>query len=187
MRLWGTGPGLANFLITLLVYWIGFNVGSNLAADEKLPIIILNTILSAATGAICATVLSSMVRAGEVNIGKTLNGMLAGLVTSSAGCAHLNPNSAILLGAIASILVYFSDWLMANRFKLNDPLSAVAVHGFAGVWGTRALALLAPIEIFAGLNRWQQLGVQSLGVAACFSWAFSLGLMTFWLLRLFNY
>jgi Amt family ammonium transporter len=49
---------------------------------------------------------------------------------------------AILIGAIAGIVVplgvAFIEWM-----RIDDPIGAVAVHGFAGIWGTLSIGFFA--------------------------------------------
>ncbi|MCJ8314659.1 MAG: ammonium transporter [Saccharospirillaceae bacterium] len=164
--------------------WFGFNGGSALTADTSVPGIILNTILAASAGTITAIIVSALHKKGEVSVEKTLNGLLAGLVGITAGCAVVGPNGAIMIGMIGAVIVYFSEDMLIHIFKLDDPVGAVAVHGFGGVWGTLALAIFAPAEMLATGSNWDQFWIQLQGVVACFAWAFILGLITFYGLKL---
>jgi Amt family ammonium transporter len=47
-----------------------------------------------------------------------------------------------MIGAVAGVVVPLAVDLM-ERVKVDDPIGAVAVHGFCGVWGTLSLGLLA--------------------------------------------
>jgi Amt family ammonium transporter len=73
--------------------------------------------------------------------------------------------------------------------KVDDPVGAVSVHGVCGLWGTLACGLfnaegiLAAGESSTGLlygGGLKQLGVQFVGAGACFAWAFGLGLVLFY-------
>jgi ammonium transporter, Amt family len=51
-------------------------------------------------------------------------------------CARaVQPWAAIIIGASSGVLYVFASKLMSNVLKIDDPLDAVAVHGFCGVWG----------------------------------------------------
>ncbi len=147
--------------------WFGFNPGSTTVADKSIALIFVTTNLSAAAGAITA-LFTSWAKFGKPEIGMTLNGALAGLVGITAGCANVSPNSAIVIGAVAGVLVVFSV-LFIERIKIDDPVGAISVHGVNGAWGTLAAGLFN-----AGGTSLSMVGVQLLGIVACFVWTFPL-------------
>ena len=51
------------------------------------------------------------------------NGILAGLVTITAGCASVEPWAAFIMGLIGS-LTYSLSCLAMNKAKIDDPLEA---------------------------------------------------------------
>ena len=71
-----------------------------------------------------------------------INGILAGLVSITAGCNVVGPMSAILIGFIAGILVDVAV-LFFDKMKVDDPVGAVAVHGINGLFGTLAVGFFA--------------------------------------------
>lgn len=179
-------PGHNLLLSTLGVFilwfgWFGFNGGSTLAADASVPVIIVNTVLAACAGGLASLVLSWIINKGLVQVERALNGILGGLVGITAGCAFVEPNSAIIIGLVGGIVVYASESALIGM-KLDDPVGAIAVHGFGGVWGTLAIPLFAPASILA-LPMGEQLWVQFLGVISVFFWAFGAGLLVFFALR----
>ncbi|WP_084644853.1 ammonium transporter [Oceanobacter kriegii] len=162
--------------------WFGFNGGSTLAADASVAIIVLNTVLAGAAGGITALLLSWLTGRGIVSVERSLNGILGGLVGITAGCAFVEPNNAIWIGLIGGVVVFVAEYCLLHYAKLDDPVGAVAVHGFGGIWGTLALALFAEPEVL-NHSRGEQLMVQLSGVVSVFLWAFFSGLVCFWLLR----
>ena len=80
----------------------------------------------------------------------TLNGVIAGLVSITAGPDVINGIWAVVAGAIGGVLVTYSI-LLLDRLKIDDPVGAVSAHGTAGVWGTLA------VGIFGGANLLTQL------------------------------
>ncbi len=98
------------------------------------------------TLAACAGGLTAMAwiypRVKKWDMGITINGFLGGLVAITCPCYWVDPLGAIILGAIAGVVVVlgvdFIEWL-----RIDDPIGAVAVHGFAGIWGTLSLGLFA--------------------------------------------
>jgi ammonium transporter, Amt family len=60
---------------------------------------------------------------------------LAGIIAASAGNDLYHPVQAMLIGAIAAVLAYKMHHWVEERFKIDDPVGAVAVHGYAGTFG----------------------------------------------------
>lgn len=155
--------GVGVFL--LWIGWFGFNGGSQLAfssaADaQAIATVFLNTNLAAVGGAVAALFLSwSIFRKPDFSM--TLNGVIAGLVSITAGPDAIHGVWAVLVGAIGGVLVTYSI-LLLDRLRIDDPVGAVSAHGTAGVWGTVAVGL------FGGAN----LGVQLLGTLAYAATAF---------------
>jgi len=156
----------------LWIGWFGFNPGSTTAANKSIAIIFVTTNLAAAAGATTA-LFASWIKFAKPEIGMTLNGALAGLVAITAGCANVSPGSAIIIGGIAGVLVVFSV-LFIDRIKIDDPVGAVSVHAVNGAWGTLAAGLFN-----MGGTSLHMVGVQLLGIAACFFWTFPLALCLF--------
>ena len=123
--------------------WYGFNPGSTLSAMDFVGIgrVATNTTLAA-----CAAGLSSIIygyfTTKKWDAGFTTNGFLAGLVAITCPCYWVSPTGAILLGGVAGVLVILGidllEWL-----RIDDPIGAVPVHGFCGIWGTISLGLFA--------------------------------------------
>ncbi len=162
--------GLGVFL--LWFGWYGFNPGSTTTGDSSIAIIAVTTTLAAAAGAITA-MLATWIKYGKSDIGMTLNGALAGLVGITAGCANVTPVSSVIIGGIAGVLVLYSV-LFFDKIKVDDPVGAVSVHGVCGAWGTLAAGLFDT----AGFSM-KVVGVQLIGIGACFAWAFITGLILF--------
>lgn len=122
--------------------WFGFNPGSFMAADAMgISKVIVTTNLAAAAGAIAATAVAWIVL-GKPDIGMTINGCLAGLVGITAGCAFVDNTGALIIGAVAGVIVVYAV-LLLDKLKLDDPVGAIAVHGFGGIFGTLAVGLFA--------------------------------------------
>ena len=128
------------------VGWIGLNgAGSLLFAPESanIPVIAVNTTLSAAAGLLAAAALTR-VRFGRPDASLCANGWTAGLVASSAACPWMAPAAAALVGAIAGLLVTLCvEWLDV-RLRIDDPAGAISVHAAGGLWGVLAVALFGP-------------------------------------------
>ena len=82
----------------------------------------------------------TMNKFGKADPSMTINGVLSGLVAITAGCAFVSHWGAIMIGAIAGLIVIYAT-LFIDNLKIDDPVGAVAVHGFNGVFGTIAVGL----------------------------------------------
>ncbi len=160
----------------LLVGWFGFNPGSELAADGAIGGIAVTTTAAGAMGAITAMA-TIWLRSGKPDVGMTGNGLLAGLVGITAGCAAVTPQAALIIGGIAGVLVVFAVSFVENVLKIDDPVGAVAVHGVCGAFGTICVGLFARQDaegfweqglLYGGGT--DQLVAQVLGVLAIAAW-----------------
>ena len=123
--------------------WYGFNPGSTLSAMDWAGIgrVAMNTTLAAAAGGMVA-VLFVYPRSKKWDVGMSINGFLGGLVAITAPCYWVSPTGAVIIGAVAGIIVPLGVDLL-EHLRIDDPIGAVAVHGFAGIWGTLSIGLLA--------------------------------------------
>lgn len=132
--------------------WFGFNAGSTLAGmDVQIGVIAVNTMLASASGALMGMV-TTWVRFSKPDPSFMCNGMLAGMVAITAPCAFVDSWAAVLIGAISGVMVVYAASLVEEKFKLDDPVGAISVHGFNGAWGVLALGLFANGKYGAGWN-----------------------------------
>ena len=122
--------------------WFGFNGGSQLALgsfDDATAVatIYINTNLAAGAGVIACAIISSLVT-GKTDVVMMLNGAIAGLVGITAEPLAPSPLAAIVIGAIAGVLMYYSTKLL-YKMKIDDVVGAIPAHLVAGVWGTLAV------------------------------------------------
>jgi ammonium transporter, Amt family len=166
--------GLGVFL--LWIGWFGFNGGSELVFSDQgsamnVATVMLNTNLAAAGGAFAALFLSWAIFK-KPDFSMTLNGVIAGLVSITAGPDVIHGIWAVLAGAIGGVLVTYSI-LLLDRLKVDDPVGAISAHGTAGIWGTLA------VGIFGGASFLTQL----LGTLAYAGAAFAAGMAVFLALK----
>ncbi|NEQ30721.1 MAG: ammonium transporter [Leptolyngbya sp. SIO4C5] len=164
--------------LILWIGWFGFNPGSELAASLAVPYIAVTTNLAAAAGGVAATVTAWALN-GKPDLSMIINGILAGLVGITAGCAGVGYWGAVIIGLIAGVIVVFSVAFF-DSIKIDDPVGAISVHLVCGIWGTLAVGLFdLELGLFYG-GGVAQLGIQIVGIL-------SIGLFTviaasiFWL------
>jgi len=124
----------------LLIGWFGFNPGSQLGADPVIGRIALTTLLAGSAGA--AVAMFTTWYRGKPDVAMAGNGLLAGLVGVTAGCYAVTTVGAVIIGAISGLLVVGSVH-MFDKFKIDDPVGAISVHGVCGVFGTIAVGLFS--------------------------------------------
>ena len=162
--------------------WFGFNGGSTLTGDGSIAKVIVNTNIAAAAGAVAATIASKIIFS-KIRVELVLNGSLGGLVAITAGCSVVDPLGALVIGVIAGGVVTKGS-IFLEKIKIDDPIGAISVHGFAGAFGTIALAVVAPVEALPAKDMMVQLGVQFLGVVTIFAYATFCGFILFFILKL---
>jgi Amt family ammonium transporter len=138
----------------------------------------MTTNLSAACGAIVAMILT-WIRQGKPNVSYTLNGALGGLVAITAGTDVVSMWGAIAIGSIAGFVIVLGVDFIDRVLKIDDPVGAIAVHGFGGAFGTIAVGLFA-VEggLFYGGGA-RLLGIQLLGVSAVAAWVLTTSFILF--------
>lgn len=159
--------------------WFGFNGGSTLALTEKVPLILVNTALGGAAGG-AFVLITTLVLHRLPRVPLIMNGVIAGLVSVTAGCDHMTPGAATLAGGIGGLLCTGTSFLL-DKTRLDDAVGAVPAHLVGGIWGTLAVALLGdPSGWQSGLGRWDQLVVQLEGVVAIGVYSFVLSFAFLW-------
>ena len=118
--------------------WFGFNINTG----DSIGLNAANTLLAGATGSVVAMYIV-LVRTGKTDILVACNGALAGLVGITAAVAFVEPWSAVVIGAIAAPIMLTSVSVIEKVFKIDDPVSAISVHGTTGLWGLLAVGIFA--------------------------------------------
>ena len=92
----------------------------------------------------------------------TYSGGLAGVITASAGNDLYHPIQAMIIAGIGTWCAYKLHFWVERKFKVDDAVGAVAVHGYAGfvglviagvvLWGVPS----SPYEGYAAISPWGQ-------------------------------
>ena len=165
--------------------WIGFNAGSELAADTVAGYAMLNSIVATAAAMIGWLVVEKL-RDGHATTLGAASGLVAGLVAITPACGFINGIGAIGLGLVAGA-VCASCVGLKFRFGFDDSLDVVAVHLVGGIVGALSLGFLATHTVnptvitnvaktgaFDGLfygGGFEQLGRQALAVVATLAYS----------------
>merc|ERR1711988_302450 len=128
----------------LWIGWDGFNCGSVLTitttqAQEGVGMAAVNTTLCPCAAVIVYSVLA--MATAYVDLSGVLNVALCGLVSITAGCPYVMPWAAICIGVVA-VPVYVGASYALKKFKVDDVVDAIPVHGAGGIWGVLAVGLV---------------------------------------------
>ena len=125
--------------------WNGFNGGDWYSAGEIASASVLNTNICTAV-AFLVWVAMDYITGRKPSLIGSVNGMIVGLVAITPGAGFVNGWGAIIIGVVASVLVYFAlNYLSRVRpFRnVDDTLGVVYTHGFAGVAGGLLVGIFA--------------------------------------------
>jgi len=165
---------------TLILWmgWFGFNGGSELKVSDvesanNVALVFTNTNLAAAAGLVAALLLAK-VWFGKADLTMALNGALGGLVSITADPLSPTPLLAIFIGLIGGLLVVGSIVMLDRKFRIDDPVGAISVHGTAGIWGVLAVLLSNGDATVSG---------QLIGLLVIFSWVFLASLLVWFIIK----
>jgi len=111
--------------------------------------VMMNTTLSAACGGLTVFILRYFLSGRKYDLSALCNGILAGLVSITAGCSNVESGSAFLIGIVGGF-TYVGSSTMVRKLKIDDPVDAFSVHGACGIWGCIAAALF---DFGAGMDK----------------------------------
>ena len=176
--------------------WYGFN-GAAATSVAQLGSIFLTTTMAPAVATVVCMIFTWL-KYGNPDVSMCLNASLAGLVAITAGCDVTDALGASVIGAVAGLLVVFGVWLLDHKLHIDDPVGAVAVHCFNGIWGTIAVGLFATDSapgyaianasgktltgLFYG-GGFELLGLQLLGFVTVAAWAAVTMTITFFVIK----
>ena len=155
--------------------WYGFNGAAATTGPQLASIFMATTVAPAVATVVC--MIFTWLKYGKPDVSMCLNASLAGLVGITAGCDMLDATGAVIVGIVSGLLVVFGVWFCDYVIHVDDPVGAVAVHFFNGIWGTFAVGLLATDTVpectvnglFYG-GGFTQLGLQCLGIVTVLAW-----------------
>ena len=155
--------------------WYGFNGAAASTGPQLASVFAATTIAPAVATVVC--MIFTWIKYGKPDVSMCLNASLAGLVAITAPCDVVDGTGSIIIGAVAGLLVVFGVWFCDNVIHVDDPVGAVAVHFFNGMWGTIAVGLFAttdaPESTLSGLfygGGFKLLGTQLTGLVTVFAW-----------------
>lgn len=144
-------------VLILWMGWYGFNGVSTLYIVGYAGVAaktMVTTTIAAGAGAICTLIVGNFSDGPQehgsyaIKLEYANNGVLAGLVSITAGCSTVEPYGAFIIGALAS-LVYVGSSKLLVRLGIDDVVDAVPVHGFCGAFGVIMAGFFATKENYS--------------------------------------
>lgn len=126
----------------LWIGWFGFNAGSALESNAFAALAFINTFVATAAAGATWAIIEQIVHKKPSLLGGA-SGVVAGLVaiTPAAGFAH--PGTAIILGAVASLVCFFFVTTVKSKLKYDDTLDVFGIHAVGGIVGAIATGIVA--------------------------------------------
>lgn len=153
------GHNAAEIVLGTLILWLGwlfFNAGSTLAivgANHTAERAMANTLICPASAGLSAFFFKGIITGDhsiKFDLGAICNGILAGLVTITAGCDNIYPWMTLIVGIFGGIFYCLAVRLLGN-LEIDDPLEAFPIHGVCGMWGVIVVAFChRDVGIFYG-------------------------------------
>ncbi|HKP96240.1 MAG TPA: ammonium transporter [Fibrobacteria bacterium] len=173
-------PLVALGTFILIFGWMGFNGGSAPFGPQT-GSIVLNTMMGGTFGGVACLLVGWALR-GISGAATIMNGILAGLVAITASADIVTAPAACLIGCGGGMAYLLVDELLL-RLRLDDAVSAVPVHGAAGLSGILMAGIFAKQEYLDSLTallghtvgRGEAIRIQAMGGAVCAMWAYIAG------------
>ncbi len=158
--------------------WFGFNGGSelkisNVEEANAVAMVFVNTLMAAAGGVIGALILAK-IKFGKADLTMMLNGALAGLVAITADPLHPTALEATLIGLVGGAIVVVAILVLDHKFKIDDPVGAISVHGVVGIFGLIAVTFTNPDATIVA---------QLTGIGVIFAWVFGTSFIVWSILK----
>lgn len=159
----------------LWVGWFGFNAGSALSAGFDAGMAMTVTQISAATATLVWIVIEA-VKFGKPSMVGAVTGAIAGLASITPASGYVGPGAALVIGFVGGGVCYLAVMLVKRRFKIDDSLDVLAVHGVGGAIGVMLTAVFADAALGGiGLAEGQTIGGQAvtqfIGLIAVLVWS----------------
>lgn len=153
----------------LFVGWLAFCGGCNYSVNGLTILLMLNTLIGGAGGAIgwCFIEWRYYGRPSTLGI---ISGAISGLVGITPACGYVAPMAAFTIGVITSIACLWSVNNLKKRFGFDDAFDVFSIHGIGAIIGG-LLTVIFATSFLGGTgypherNMWEQMSVQILGIS----------------------
>ncbi len=130
--------------VTLIWFgWFGFNAGSTLNISFLTVVASLNTLLATSSAIIIWVLLSWFEKKQSTIVGTSI-ATVVGLVAITPAAGFVPVWSSVLIGAITSVICYYSLKIQVKfKHKVDDVLDVFVAHGLSGIIGSLLTAVFA--------------------------------------------
>ncbi len=147
--------------------WNGFNGGDPYFARADASAAVLNTNLATAASLLTWLFMDMSMHTKKPTFLGAVNGMIVGLVTITPAAGYVNGWGALIMGIVASFVVWFSFNKLSSKWifaKVDDALGVVHTHGLAGLMGGLMVGLFADPKmiVYLGLGKTSNVSVAGL-------------------------
>jgi Amt family ammonium transporter len=118
----------------LWVGWLAFCGGCALAANGFSSLLMLNTFLGGAAGAL-GWMATEWIHRGKASTFGLLSGAISGLVAITPACGFVGPAGAIAVGLLAAPVCVFAVEIMKPKLGYDDSFDVFGVHGVGAIIG----------------------------------------------------
>jgi len=132
----------------LWVGWFGFNAGSAVAADGRAGMAMAVTQIATAAAAL-GWMFAEWLLKGKPSVLGLASGAVAGLVAITPASGFVGPVGALVIGAAAGVICYFSATSLKRMLGYDGSLDAFGVHGIGGIVGALLTGVFA-VEAIGG-------------------------------------
>ncbi len=126
----------------LWIGWFGFNAGSNLEANGVTAVAFINTFVATAAAALAWAIIEQIVH-GKPSLLGAASGAVTGLVAITPAAGFAAPVTAIILGAVATIICFFFCTTVKNKLGYDDTLDVFGIHCIGGIVGAIGTGIVA--------------------------------------------
>jgi len=158
--------------------WFGFNAGSAIVgpncsdAAAGLAGLAFTTTTIAPAAAGLSWMIAEWIHSGKPSALGFGSGIVAGLVVITPAAGFVQPGAALIMGLLAGVICYVGI-LMKAKFKYDDSLDVLGVHGLGGSTGALLTGIFATVGATGLLSgNPKQFMIQLIAVAAAGAYAF---------------
>jgi Amt family ammonium transporter len=165
----------------LWVGWLGFCGGCALVANGFAMLVVVNTVLGAAAGAMSWMGVEWLHR-GKASLLGAVSGAIAGLVAITPACGFVGPMGAIAVGLIVSPICLWAVGVFKTKLGLDDSLDVFGVHGVGGIVGGLLTTVFAVPSLGGlGFAEGREFHSQMLAQLAAIAFSMAYSLVTSWI------
>lgn len=139
-------------MIMISFGWFGFNMGPAGDFNALAVSAFFNTFIAIISGGLTWTLLVYMSEKKGSAIG-IINGILVGLVSSTAGVGYVNPLQMAMICSLSIFLTYYASFFFQKYTAIDDVVDSFVMNGIGGLSGSLLLIICDPklfsVQVFA--------------------------------------